>query len=149
MNIKGFFLNKFLTKNSVIQFFKICSKCIIYYGIFPGKIVISLFLRKSQKFREISNPKFLDQSFLTDSTNSSRMMQDHTKNDWRGFYPKTNVFWLHYLLDKLTSEVYYKNRKSKLHRSALTRMRILKENILEYSSVYDYIASTIKPTYEE
>ena len=116
---------------------------------FPWKNRHFPFSPEIQKFREISNPKFLDQSFLTDSTNSSRMMQDHTKNDWRGFYPKTNVFWLNYLLDKLTSEVYYKNRKSKLHRSALTRMRILKENILEYSSVYDYIASTIKPTYEE
>ena len=71
-----------------------------------------------------------------------RMMKVHTGDDWKGFHPKTNVMWLHYLLDKLTSEVFYKNKKSKTHRSSLSKMRILKENFLEtYDSAYHYVLS--------
>ena len=70
-----------------------------------------------------------------------RMMQEHTNNDWRGFYPKTNVFWLHYLLDKLTSDVYYKNTKSKIHKNSLKKMQNLKDGFLDYSSAFDYIIS--------
>ena len=69
-------------------------------------------------------------------------MKVHTGDDWKGFHPKTNVMWLHYLLDKLTSEVFYKNKKSKTHRSSLSKMRILKENFLEtYDSAYHYVLS--------
>ena len=25
-------------------------------------------------------------------------MRDHVRGDWAGFHPKTNVFWLHYLV---------------------------------------------------
>ena len=33
-----------------------------------------------------------------------RMMRSHTNNEWEKFHPKTNVMWLHYMLDKLTGE---------------------------------------------
>ena len=33
------------------------------------------------------------------------MMRSHVTDDWRGFHPKTNVFWLHYLADKLLEKV--------------------------------------------
>lgn len=67
-------------------------------------------------------------------------MRQHTKDDWRGFFPKTNVFWLHYLLDKLTGEVRYKNKKSKAHRSAMSKMQAMKESFVEdHSSCYDYV----------
>ena len=42
------------------------------------------------------------------------MMRTHTNGEWEGFHPKTNVMWLHYLLDKLTSEISYKNKKKDL-----------------------------------
>jgi serine/threonine-protein kinase haspin len=70
------------------------------------------------------------------------MMKEHTKDEWRGFFPKTNVFWLHYLLDKLSTDVYYKNKKSKVHRSAATKIRLLKDSYLDlYKSAFDYVTS--------
>ena len=37
-----------------------------------------------------------------------RMMQKENKNSWEEFNPKTNLFWLHYMLEKMITEVYYK-----------------------------------------
>ena len=71
------------------------------------------------------------------------MMKTHAKDDWKGFHPKTNVMWLHYLLDKLTSEVFYKNKKSKTHRSSLQRMCDLKEILIEqFDSAYCYVSDS-------
>merc|ERR1719273_395211 len=63
-----------------------------------------------------------------------RMMRTHTKNDWKGFYPKTNIFWLHYLLDKTIKEVKYKRPKTSCHRKGLFKLRSLKGHILEFDS---------------
>ena len=69
-------------------------------------------------------------------------MRTHTNGEWEGFHPKTNVMWLHYLLDKLTSEISYKNKKSKTHLSALGKMRRMKNGFLEFDSAYDYVTAT-------
>lgn len=74
------------------------------------------------------------------------MMKEHTENEWKGFYPKTNVMWLHYLLDKLINEVYYQNKKSKVHRSALSKMRSLQRKFLQFESAYEYVCTTVKDT---
>ena len=50
--------------------------------------------------------------------------------------------WLHYLLEKLTSEISYKNKKSKTHLSALGEMRRMKNGFLEFDSAYDYVTTT-------
>ncbi|CAG8527077.1 2201_t:CDS:2 [Ambispora leptoticha] len=34
-----------------------------------------------------------------------RMMRKETKGNWRSFCPKTNVFWLHYLADKILNNL--------------------------------------------
>jgi hypothetical protein len=39
-----------------------------------------------------------------------RMMKRANGNSWEEFLPKTNVFWLHYMLAKMTTDVYYKVR---------------------------------------
>ena len=67
-----------------------------------------------------------------------RMMRAHTNNDWQQSYPKTNIFWLHYLLDKTINNVIYKNKKSKRHRSSLLNLKKLKERILDFDSCYDF-----------
>ena len=71
-----------------------------------------------------------------------RMMREHTNDEWELFHPKTNVMWLHYLLDKLTKEVSYKNKKSKMHQNAIKKMRQVMNGILNFNSAYDYITST-------
>jgi len=71
-----------------------------------------------------------------------RMMRSHTNNEWEKFHPKTNVMWLHYMLDKLTGEVLYKNKKSKAHRSALEKMRHVKNSFLQFDSAYAYVTAT-------
>ena len=37
-----------------------------------------------------------------------RMMKQSNNNNWEQFNSKTNIFWLHYLLEKMITEVYYK-----------------------------------------
>ena len=36
-----------------------------------------------------------------------RKMRAENKNSWEEFNPKTNIFWLHYILEKMMTEVYY------------------------------------------
>ena len=67
------------------------------------------------------------------------MMRDHTNNDWKQFYPKTNIFWLHYLLDKTINHVRYKTKKMKCHKTSLYNMRNLKDRILRFDSCYDFV----------
>ena len=70
-----------------------------------------------------------------------RMMRSHTNDNWKGFYPKTNIFWLHYLLDKTLNEVKYKTRytKAKIHRKGLSKLRLIKDRVLEYNSCQSFV----------
>uniref|UniRef100_A0A914WCI4 non-specific serine/threonine protein kinase n=1 Tax=Plectus sambesii TaxID=2011161 RepID=A0A914WCI4_9BILA len=40
-----------------------------------------------------------------------RMMRRANDNDWKSYCPQTNVFWLHYLIDKLIKVKRYKGKK--------------------------------------
>ena len=77
------------------------------------------------------------------------MMRDHTNNEWKQFYPKTNIFWLHYLLDKTISHVKYKNKKSKRHKNEIKKLEKLKSRVLDFNSCYEFACwydSEIKTT---
>ena len=67
------------------------------------------------------------------------MMRDHVDGKWGEFHPKTNIFWLHYLLDKLITEVPYKSLKSAVHKTNMRKLKTLKGKILEYSSAKEYV----------
>merc|ERR1712059_80348 len=66
-----------------------------------------------------------------------RKMKDNNQDSWSEFHPRTNVFWLHYMLDKLvpakaTEGVSYTAKKTaKNHKSGLSRLRALRERLLE------------------
>lgn len=67
------------------------------------------------------------------------MMRDRMSGGWEGFHPETNIFWLHYLLKKLTNEIVYKSTKSQVHRGTLARLRHWENTILSFSSAKDFI----------
>lgn len=72
-----------------------------------------------------------------------RKMRAENDNDWEAFCPKTNVFWLHYLLEKMTvpDGVHYKGRKtSKVHRSGVGHLNKYKKSLLDdYNSARDIV----------
>ncbi|XP_034235279.1 uncharacterized protein LOC117641772 [Thrips palmi] len=68
-----------------------------------------------------------------------RMMKDYCGNKWDGFTPKTNIAWLHYLLDKFCTMVRYKNRTSKVHTSALDTLNEMKDTVLMFSDVVSFV----------
>lgn len=67
------------------------------------------------------------------------MMQTEVNDNWEQFQPKTNIMWLHYLLDKLINVVPYKNKKSQVHKKAMREMKNIKNSIMEYSSALAYV----------
>lgn len=69
-----------------------------------------------------------------------RLMRHKTKNCWAVFEPFTNVLWLHYIIDKITSTdgVNYAAKKSSKHRQVMNEMLGLKDNLLNYQSATKY-----------
>ena len=73
------------------------------------------------------------------------MMQTEVNDNWEQFQPKTNIMWLHYLLDKLINVVPYKNKKSQVHKKAMREMKNIKNSIMEYSSALAYVKENGNP----
>ncbi|XP_018010108.1 uncharacterized protein LOC108667577 [Hyalella azteca] len=63
-----------------------------------------------------------------------RAMRDVVGENWNKFEPKTNVMWLHYLLDKLISECYYRSKTSRRHRLHIAKLEKLKSIVLKFDS---------------
>uniref|UniRef100_A0A182MXJ7 non-specific serine/threonine protein kinase n=1 Tax=Anopheles dirus TaxID=7168 RepID=A0A182MXJ7_9DIPT len=66
-----------------------------------------------------------------------RNMKTALKNQWDVFAPKTNVYWLHYLLAKLTSARNYRDKSSKGHRTTMQTIRELSDVLLQFNSVQE------------
>lgn len=61
------------------------------------------------------------------------------RNEWEKFTPYTNVLWLHYILDKMTSECYFKNVKTKIHKTHHAQLSKMKHEMLGYESATDFV----------
>lgn len=68
-----------------------------------------------------------------------RQMKNVNKNDWEKFTPYTNVLWLHYILDKMTSECYFKNVKTKIHKMHHAQLIRMKNEMLSYESATHFV----------
>ncbi|CAG8674425.1 13724_t:CDS:2 [Acaulospora morrowiae] len=79
--------------------------------------IIDYTLSRMERDQEIIYVDISDESYFTGQGDHQydvyRKMREETKGDWKSFWPKTNVFWLRYLADKLlTSKSLPKPRKS-------------------------------------
>ncbi|XP_054268797.1 uncharacterized protein LOC128990457 [Macrosteles quadrilineatus] len=67
-----------------------------------------------------------------------REMRADLKQNWRSHKPKTNIRWLHYLIDKFTSRIKYKQKKNtKVFRDCMDKMLRLREMVLDFESATD------------
>ncbi|KAI4499832.1 hypothetical protein M0802_005088 [Mischocyttarus mexicanus] len=73
-----------------------------------------------------------------------RLMKDAILNNWKEFEPRTNVLWLHYIVDKMITMVKYKKKNLKKHKNAITLLKDLKEVILLYQSAFDLVKNCDK-----
>ncbi|XP_052889733.1 serine/threonine-protein kinase haspin homolog [Anopheles moucheti] len=78
-----------------------------------------------------------------------RNMKAVLQNEWNIHAPKTNVYWLHYLLDKLTSVRNYREKTSKAHKAAMKTMKDLSEVLLQFSSVHEIVSHYFAPQLNE
>lgn len=65
--------------------------------------------------------------------------------DWSGFRPKTNVLWLHYLVDKLLDGVAYKKKpkgtRGRVSTSSSKKLLVdLRKRLLSYDSARHFVA---------
>jgi len=59
-------------------------------------------------------------------------------DDWCAFNPRSNVLWLHYVIDKLLKHKEYSSQKQK---ALLRELRALHRSVLDYDSATRIIAS--------
>ncbi|EDV26318.1 uncharacterized protein TRIADDRAFT_63724 [Trichoplax adhaerens] len=70
-----------------------------------------------------------------------RMMREKNENEWKSFHAKTNVYWLHYLTDKLINEKKYPRGKKR--KKFLSR---LYDNLLKHESSYEVVTGELLTT---
>jgi len=67
-----------------------------------------------------------------------RFMKQWNENEWSAFHPKTNIYWVHYLVDKLMSKGRYAETISPAHLIYMGKMERFKDLILKFQSCYDF-----------
>ncbi|XP_025193755.1 protein PF14_0175 [Melanaphis sacchari] len=72
-----------------------------------------------------------------------RMMRKETNDQWESFKPATNIYWLHYVLDKMLMSVHYKKTNSILHNNGLSNLEMLKNIILSFNSAKNFAESDV------
>ncbi|XP_050056674.1 uncharacterized protein LOC114130137 isoform X2 [Aphis gossypii] len=72
-----------------------------------------------------------------------RMMRKETNDRWESFKPATNIYWLHYVLDKMLLSVFYKKTDTVLHNNGLSKLEQLKDVILSFNSAKSFAESDL------
>uniref|UniRef100_A0A1A9VTA4 non-specific serine/threonine protein kinase n=1 Tax=Glossina austeni TaxID=7395 RepID=A0A1A9VTA4_GLOAU len=73
-----------------------------------------------------------------------RMMRKILNDQWEKFEPKTNVFWISYIIKKFICGVSYKNGSSKMHSQYIKKLKQFDESILSHSSCVDCVSQLLK-----
>ncbi|XP_075703681.1 serine/threonine-protein kinase haspin-like [Rhinoderma darwinii] len=69
-----------------------------------------------------------------------RSMRQENQNVWSSYKPHSNVLWLHYLCDKLLSEVrYIKKPTSAPQRRVLSRLQDFRREVLQFGSATEVL----------
>uniref|UniRef100_A0A182JNF0 non-specific serine/threonine protein kinase n=1 Tax=Anopheles christyi TaxID=43041 RepID=A0A182JNF0_9DIPT len=68
-----------------------------------------------------------------------RNMKAVLQNRWDLHSPRTNVHWLHYLLDKLKSVRNFREKTSKTHKAGMRMMKQLSDVLLQFNSVHEIV----------
>lgn len=72
-----------------------------------------------------------------------RMMRKETNDRWESFKPATNIYWLHYVLDKMLLSVFYKKTDTVLHNNGISKLEQLKNVILSFNSAKSFAESDL------
>lgn len=66
-----------------------------------------------------------------------------SSNKWDSYKPKTNIYWLHYVLDKMLTSIHYRNNTTKIHNTGMQILTKLKNVILSFDSAKSLVESDI------
>nr|XP_020664752.1 serine/threonine-protein kinase haspin [Pogona vitticeps] len=74
-----------------------------------------------------------------------RQMREENGNQWADYFPHSNVLWLHYLVDKLLSEVSYKKKATTAPlRQVQKQLKLFSQEVLGFRSATEVLnTSTI------
>ncbi|XP_057657544.1 uncharacterized protein LOC130894639 [Diorhabda carinulata] len=72
-----------------------------------------------------------------------RLMQQKNRNNWKEFEPFTNILWLDYILEKALVALRYRNTKTKRHKDYMRKLKNLKEDVLSYQNVNDFVVANL------
>ncbi|XP_018784167.1 PREDICTED: putative serine/threonine-protein kinase haspin homolog [Bactrocera latifrons] len=67
-----------------------------------------------------------------------RMMRDVLGNNWESFEPRTNIFWISYIITKLIDGVKYKNIRSKAHSTYYSKLNNLIGIVMDFNSAIEF-----------
>ncbi|XP_018430496.1 PREDICTED: serine/threonine-protein kinase haspin [Nanorana parkeri] len=67
-------------------------------------------------------------------------MREENRNGWSRYAPHSNVLWLHYLCDKLLSEVQYVRKPtSATYQKELRKLRDFRREVRQFNSATDIL----------
>ena len=66
-------------------------------------------------------------------------MKNETKGNWDRFFPKTNIMWMHYLIDKILVEKKTLPKAGALAQLCRESLISLQNNILSYNSASEFV----------